>query len=125
MIQKTPIWHLLLWTEAEAVQLASGYELVHLSALPSTPLIELVNDVSGFGSSSKMQKILNPEGPDQSRLQNTLTDVEIHDLFDTRGEISSEDSEDSDASLSSPDNADDLSRVIYHLQKFRACQICS
>ncbi len=64
-----------------------------------------------------MQQILNAEGPDQSRMQNTLTDAEIHDLFDTRGEISSKDSEDSDASLSSSDTADNLSRVICHLQK--------
>ncbi len=63
-----------------------------------------------------MQQILNAEGHDQSRLQNTLTDAEIHDLFDTRVEIPSEDSEDSDASLSSSDYADDLTRVIYHLQ---------
>ncbi len=33
------------------------------------------------------------------------------------GEISSKDSEDSDASLSSSDTADNLSRVICHLQK--------
>ncbi len=103
--------------ESEAVQLASGYELVHLSPLPSTPLIDLFNDVSGFGSSSTIQQILHAEGPDQSRLQNTLTDAEIHDLFDTRGEISSKDSENSDTLLSASDNADDLSKVIDHLQK--------
>ncbi len=85
MIQKTPILNLPVVDEAEAVQFASGYELVHLSPLPSTPLIDLVNDVSGFGSSRTMQQILNAEGPDQSRMQNTLTDAEIHDLFDTRG----------------------------------------
>ncbi len=103
--------------EAMAVQLASAYELVHLLTLPSTPLVDIVNDVSGFISSSTMQQILNAEEPDQSRLQDTLTDSEIHDLFDTREDILSEDSEDSDASLSYSDNADDLSRVIYHLQK--------
>ncbi len=74
--------------EAETVQLASGYELVHLSPLPSTSLIDLVNDVSGFGASSTMQQILNADGSDQSRLQNTLTDTGVHDLFDNREEIS-------------------------------------
>ncbi len=111
--------------EAEAVQLASGYELIHLSPLSSTPLIDVVNYVSGFGSSSTMQQFLNAEGLDRSRLQNTLTDAEINDLIDTRGEISSEDSEDLDESLSSSDTADDLSRVIYHLQKSSEHVICA
>ncbi len=74
--------------EAETVQLASGYELVHLSPLPSTSIIYVVNDVSGFGTSSTLQQILNAYGSDQSRLQNTLTDTEVHDMFDNRGEIS-------------------------------------
>ncbi len=47
-----------------------------------------------------MPQIVSAEGPDQSRVQYTLTDAAIYDLCDTRGDISSEDSENSDESLS-------------------------
>ncbi len=63
--------------EAEAVQLASVYELIHLSPLPSTPLFDLDNDISGFVSSCTMQQILNSEGPHQRGYRIPLTDAEI------------------------------------------------
>ncbi len=47
--------------EAQAVQLASGYEMVHLPLLASMPLIYLVNDA---------------EGTDNSRLKNALTEAD-------------------------------------------------
>ncbi len=42
--------------EAEAVQLASRYELVHFSPLLSTPLLELVNDFSVSGRRTPCSK---------------------------------------------------------------------
>ncbi len=66
----------------EANQLASGHALLQLSPLPQTPLIDFINDVSGYETAEDMYRIVNTPLPNEARLQQEVCEPEIQQLYE-------------------------------------------
>ncbi len=82
----------------EANQLASGHALLQLSTLPQTPLIDLINGVSGYETAEDMYRLVHTPLPNEALLKQEICNPEIQQMYGNRMQASETETSDSGSS---------------------------